>query len=50
MPVRVTVVGSVFLSVSLSVNAKLSSGASVCPENDTKYSAGNEGKNLLGFL
>ena len=48
--VKVTVVGSVCSSVSLSVNAKLTSGAFVCPENDTMYLVGNEGQKVGGFF
>ena len=43
---RVTVVGSVCLSVCVSVKSHLTSGASVRPENAVTYSAGNE---VVGF-
>ena len=50
---RVTVVGSVCQCVCVCVSLKshLTSGASVRPENNVTYSAGNGGqKNLWGFL
>ena len=47
---RVTVVGSVCLSVCLSVKSHLSYGASVSPENAVTYSAGNEGQKICGDL
>ena len=46
MRTRVTVVGSVCLSVCLSVNRNLTSGASVRPEKDITYSTGNEVQNI----
>ena len=47
---RVTVVGSVCLSVRLSVKPHLTSGASVRPENAVTYSASNEGQNIRGVF
>ena len=47
---RVTVVGSVCLSVCLSVKSHLTYGASVRPEIDVTYSAGNEGGKLCGVF
>ena len=47
---RVTVVGSVCLSVCLSVKSHLTSGASVRPENAVTYSAGNEGQKICGVF
>ena len=44
------VVGSDSQSVGQSVKKKLTSGASVGPENDTAYSAGNEGKKKVKQL
>ena len=44
---RVTVVGSVCLSVCLSVKSHLTYGASVGPENAVTYSAG---KKYVGFF
>ena len=44
---RVTVVGSVCLSVRLSVNRNLTSGASVRPEKDITCSSGNEGQKFV---
>ena len=47
---RVTdLVGSVCLSVCLSVKSHLTSGASVRPENAVTHSAGNEGQKFVGF-
>ena len=46
---RVTVVGSVCVSVCLSVKSHLTSGVSVCPENTLAYSAGNRGQKFVGF-
>ena len=45
---RVTVVGSVCMSVCLSVKSHLTHGASVRPENAVTYSAGNEGQKICG--
>ena len=45
---RVTVVGSVCLSVCLSVKSHLTSGAAVRPENTVTYSAGNGGRKICG--
>ena len=42
---RVTVV---VVCVCLSVKSHLASGASVCPENAVKDSAGNEGQKICG--
>ena len=47
---RVTVLGSVCVSVCLSVKSHLSYGASVRPENAVTYSAGNEGQKICGDL
>ena len=47
---RVTVVGSVCLSVCLSVKSHLAYGASVRPENAVTYSAGNEGQKICGVF
>ena len=47
---RVTVVGSVCLSVCLSVKSHLTYGASVRPEIDVTYSAGNEGGKICGVF
>ena len=47
---RVTVVGSVFLCVCVSVKSHLTSGASVRPENAVTYSAGNEGQKMCGVF
>ena len=47
---RVTVVGSVCLSVCLSVKSHLTFGASVRPENAVTYSAGNEGQKICGVF
>ena len=47
---RVTVLGSVCVSVCLSVKSHLTYGASVRPENAVTYSAGNEGQNICGDL
>ena len=47
---RITVVGSVCLSVCLSVKSHLTSGASVCPENAVTYLAGNEGPKICGVF
>ena len=47
---RVIVLGSVCLSVCLSVKSHLTYGASVRPENDVTYSAGNEGQKICGDL
>ena len=41
---------SVCLSVCLSVESHLTSGASVCPENSATYSAGKEGQNIRGVF
>ena len=43
---RVTVVGSVCICLLLK---KLTSGASVRPENTVAYSAGNDGQKFVGF-
>ena len=47
---RVTVVGSVCVSVCLSVKSHLTSGASVRPENTVAYSAGNGGQKICGVF
>ena len=47
---RVTVVGSVCLSVCVSVKSHLTYGASVRPENAVTYSAGNEGQKICGVF
>ena len=47
---RVTVLGSVCVSVCLSVMSHLTYGASVRPENAVTYSAGNEGQKICGDL
>ena len=47
---RVTVLGSVCVSVCLSVKSHLTYGASVRPENAVTYSAGNEGQKICGDL
>ena len=47
---RVIVLGSVCLSVCVSVKSHLTYGASVRPENTATYSAGNEGQNICGDL
>ena len=47
---RVTVVGSVCLSVCVSVKSHLTYGASVHPENSVTYSAGNEGQKYCGVF
>ena len=48
---RVTVVGSVCLSVCLSVKSHLTYGASVHPENAVTYSAGNDqGQTICGVF
>ena len=47
---RVTVVGSVSLSVCVSVKSHLTYGVSVHPENAVTYSAGNEGQNICGVF
>ena len=39
---------TVCVRVCVSVKSHLTSGASVCPENATMYSAGNEGKYICG--
>ena len=48
--VRVTVLGSVCLSVCVSVKSHLTYGASVHPENAATYSVGNEGQKVSGDL
>ena len=45
---RVTVVA--YVCVCVSVNRHLTSGASVRLENDTMYSAGNEGQKICGVF
>ena len=45
----VTIVGSVCLSVCVSVKSHLTTGASVRPENTVMYPAGNEGQKFVGF-
>ena len=47
---RVTVLGSVCLSVCLSVKSDLTSGVSVRPENTVVYSMGNGGQNICGVF
>ena len=49
--VRVTVVGAVCVCacVCVSIKSHLTYGASVCPENAVTYSAGNEGKQIVGI-
>ena len=47
---RVTVVGSVCVSVCVSVKSHLTYGASVRPENAVTYSAGNEGQKICGVF
>ena len=47
---RVTVVGSVCLSVCLSVKSHLTYGVSVRPEIDVTYSADNEGGKICGVF
>ena len=47
--VRVTIVGSVGLSVCLSVKSHRTYGASFRPENAVMYSAGNEGPKFVGI-
>ena len=46
---RVTVLGSVCLSVCLSVKSHLTNGASVRSENVVTHSAGNEGQKFVGI-
>ena len=41
---------SVCLSVCVSVKSHLTSGASVCPANSARYSAGNEGQNICSVF
>ena len=36
--------------VCLSVKSQLTSGASLCPENNVMYSAGNGGRNICGVF
>ena len=44
------IVGSVCLSVCVSVKSHLTYGASVRPENGVTYSAGNEDQNICGVF
>ena len=43
-------IGSVSLSVCVSVKSHVTYGASVRPENAVTYSAGNEGQNICGVF